>query len=241
MNSNITEIMHQVMTEELAKIYIANWKNISAFFDKKTLAYTLKHFKLRDFAIFDAVPVDSTGRYNYCVNRGYIQYTTNPVMEYVTEYSSHNGGGWERRVRKLCHKFVIPNRYQLTEKDFLKMALEYEFPYLMNYECGIYHMDEGCTREQIEEKKKGPNYRNKPKYEYFGDEIYVKVSPEYGSIYVPFIALKERNPEIIIKRHSQYHNSYYAGAGREEARNKSLSVLDTKETKKFFVHVIAGL
>ena len=83
-------------------------------------------------------------------------------------------------------------------------------------------MDEGCTREQIEEKKKGPNYRNKPKYEYFGDEIYVKVSPEYGSIYVPFIALKERNPEIIIKRHSQYHNSYYAGAGREEVGTKAL-------------------
>lgn len=241
MKSNITETMDQVMTEELAKVYIVNWKNISAFFDKKTLAYTLKHFKLRDFAIFDSVPAANIGMYNHYVNRGYIQYTAKPVMEYVTEYSDHNGGGWERRVQKLCHKFVVTNRYQLAEKDFLKMALEYEFPYLMNYEYQAYHMDEGCTREQIEAKKATLPYNSKRKDEYFGAEIYVKMAPNTPSVYVPFIALKERNPDIIINRHTTYHSSYYQGSGREEARSMSLNILEHKETQKFFVHVIAGL
>lgn len=235
----VNQFMDKVMTEDLASLYIKNWKNISALFEKKTLEKVLPNFTLRDFATLEDIPVNSTGTYNYYTKQGYLCYTPKPVACYVTEYSDHNGGGWERRVKKLCYSFIVPNRYQLREKELLYMALQLEFPYLKKYITAVYHMDEGCTRPQIEEHIKRSPYCRADNY--FGAEIYIKVHPDFGSIYVPFIALKEHDPDIVIQRHTTYHKGYYNGAGREEARAKSLSVLDTPEAKMLFMHITAGV
>lgn len=235
----VNQLMDQVMTEELAKVYIRNWKNIEAFFEKETLEKVLSNFDLRGFATFEDVPVNNTGRYNFCIKQGYICYTPKPVSCYVTEYSNHDGGGWERRVSRLCYSFIVPNQYQLREKELLTMALQQEFPYLKKYITAVYHMDSGCTRPQIEEHIKNSSCCRADNY--FGGEIYIKVHPDFGSIYVPFVALKEHNPDIIIQRHTTYHKAYYNGAGREEAKAKSLSVLDTPEAKMLFMHITAGV
>ena len=103
-------------------------------------------------------------------------------------------------------------------------------------------MEKGCTRKQIEEykKKHTSSYFTGGPDNYFGDEIYVHVKDKYQSIYVPYLALKERNPDIIITRHTKYHESYYGGGNRSEYLRKSLEVLQTPEAKRFFKHVKEG-
>jgi hypothetical protein len=121
-------------------------------------------------------------------------------------------------------------------------ALLLEFPYLAKYGVQAYHMEKGCTRKQIEEYKKRQtsSYFTGGPDNYFGDEIYVHVKDKYQSLYVPYLALKERNPDMIIARHTKYHQSYYRGSGREEGLKHSLEVLDTKEAKRFLKHVKEG-
>lgn len=238
----IKTTMNKQLTKVTAAIFVRNWANIAAFFDPKVLTQAVHQFKVRDFATFDYVRREHLGQLQHYDSKGYILLTPEPVMAYVTEYSDHNGGGWERRVQKLCYEYIVADNYQCREKDLIMAALLLEFPYLAKYGVQAYHMDKGCTRKQIEEYKKkntsyyftgGPN-------NCFGAEIYVRVKNNCQSIYVPYLALKERNPDIIVARHTKYHESYYKGGGREEYLKKSLEVLDTPEAKRFFKHVKEG-
>ena len=61
------------------------------------------------------------------------------------------------------------------------------------------------------------------------------------NLYVPFIALRDKDPQIIIDRHTSYFKEYY---GTHESRkpylDKALSVLEFDSTKEFFEHVKSG-
>lgn len=238
----IKKTMNKQLTKTTAAIFVRNWANIAAFFDPKVLTQAVHQFKVRDFATFDYVRREHLRQLQCYDAKGYILLTPEPVMAYVTEYSNHDGGGWERRVQKLCYEYIVADNYQCREKDLIMAALLLEFPYLAKYGIQAYHMDKGCTRKQIEEykKKRTSSYFTSGPDNYFGDEIYVHVKDKYQSLYVPYLALKERNPDMIVSRHTKYHQSYYNGSGREEALKHSLEVLDTKEAKRFLKHVKEG-
>lgn len=238
----IKETMDKKLTKVDAAIFVRNWANIAAFFDPKVLTQAVHQFKVRDFATFDYVRRENLGQLRHYDAKGYILLTPEPVMSYVTEYSNHDGGGWERRVQRLCYEYIVPDDYQLKEKELLLSALTSEFPYLAKYGVQAYHMEEGCTKKQIDEYKKAHtnSFFSCGVNNYFGDEIYVNVKDLCQSIYVPYIALKEHNPDIIITRHTKYHESYYGGGNRSEYLRKSLEVLETPEAKRFFKHVKEG-
>lgn len=238
----IKKTMDKELTKATAAIFVRNWANIAAFFDPKVLTQAVHQFKVRDFATFDYVRRENIGQLQRYDAKGYILLTPEPVMAYVTEYSNHNGGGWERRVQKLCYEYIVADNYQLREKDLIMAALLLEFPYLSKYGVQAYHMDKGCTRKQIDEYKKvhTNSFFSCGVNNYFGDEIYVNVKNSCQSIYVPYIALKEHNPDIIITRHTKYYESYYGGGNKNEYLRKSLEVLETPEAKRFFKHVKEG-
>lgn len=232
----IKTTMDKELTKVTAAIFVRNWANIAAFFDSKVLTQAVHQFKVRDFATFDYVRRERLGQLQHYDSKGYILLTPEPVMAYVTEYSDHNGGGWERRVQKLCYEYIVADNYQVKEKDLIKTACEFEFPYLQKFLVSHYHMDSPATRKEVEtlKKERGVGYKS-----WYGAECYVRIGAGM-SLYVPYMALKEKDPEIIIKRHSEYHKSYYNRKGCEEILKKKVNLLETKEAKKFFEHVKKG-
>ena len=219
----ITETMDATMYFAQAQIYITNWKNIEAFFKKETLEEVLKNFKIRDFATFEYIPKEATGTYNYYINLGYVLVTPNPVSAPYKEYATFKGKVWETTNYRLCYEFIVRDSYQLREKDLIRMALEIEFPYLKSFRYSVYHMDRKDDSDElylcVDENPNGTTYLSNK------------------SIYVPLMALKTKNPQIAIDRHTSYFNSYYRGTGREEYLKVSLALLETPIAKKFFEYV----
>ena len=216
----ITETMDATLDFAKAKVFISHWDIIEEFFKKSTLEEVLKNFKVRDFATFEYIPKENIGAYNHYIKQGYVLITPNPVSAPFKEYATFKGKVWETTNYRLCYEFIVRDNYQLREKDLVRMALEVEFPYLKSFEYSVYHMDKKDDSNElylcVDETPVGTTY--------LGNK----------SVYVPLKALKEKNPQIIIDRHTSYFKDYYRGAGREEYCDRSLALLETPIAKKFF-------
>lgn len=216
----ITETMDATLDFAKAKVFISHWDIIEEFFKKSTLEEVLKNFKVRDFATFEYIPKENIGVYNHYIKQGYVLITPNPVSAPFKEYATFKGKVWETTNYRLCYEFIVRDNYQLKEKDLLKMALEIEYPYLKSFKYSIYHMNENNDLNElyvcVDENPNGTTYLSNK------------------SIYVPLMALKTKNPQIAIDRHTSYFNSYYRGTGREEYLKASLALLETPIAKKFF-------
>ena len=228
-NIDINTTMGTLMDFDLAKKYIRNFNNIEQLFDREVIARILPRFELRDFAIFEYVPIENQGTIDYYIRMGYIQITENPVMHYVTEYAYFKGRQWESRVSKPCVGFIVPDNYQLAEKRLLKKLLVFAYPYLncAEYYNGIqaYHADN----------------REVDKNEFYMSFYSSPCDTEKVSLYVPFKALRDKDPQIIIDRHTSYFKSYYGSdVSRKQYLDKALSVLEFNSTKEFFEHVKSG-
>ena len=228
-NIDINTTMSTLMDFDLAKKYIRNFGNIEQLFDKKVIATVLPRFELRDFAIFEYVPTENQGTIDYYTRMGYIRITEKPVMSYVTEYAYFKGRQWESRVSKPCIEFIVPDNYQLAEKRLLKKLLVSAYPYLncAEYYNGIqaYHADN----------------REVDKNEFYMSFYSSPCDTEKVSLYVPFKALRDKDPQIIIDRHTSYFEWYYRISGaNKQYLDKALSVLEFDSTKEFFEHVKSG-
>lgn len=228
-NIDINTTMGILMDFDLAKKYIRNFNNIEQLFDKDVIARVLPRFELRDFAIFEYVPTENQGTIDYCTRMGYIRITENPVMHYVTEYAYFKGRQWESRVSKPCIEFIVPDNYQLAEGRLLKKLLFAAYPYL---NCAEYY-------EAI--KVYHADAREVDKNEFYMSFYSNPYDTEKVSLYVPFKALRDKDPQIIIDRHTSYHKEYYGNdASRKQYLDKALSVLEFDSTKEFFEHVKSG-
>lgn len=151
---------------------------------------------------------------------GYVLITPNPVSAPYKEYMDYKGKTWETTSYRLCYEFIVRDSYQLREKDLIKMALEIEFPYLKSFRYSVYHMDRKDDSDElylcVDENPIGTTY--------LGNK----------SVYVPLKALKEKNSQVAIDRHTSYFKNYYRGAGREEYLKASLALLETPIAKQFF-------
>ena len=228
-NFDINTTMGTLMDFDLAKKYIRNFGNIEQLFDKDVIARVLPLFELRDFAIFEYVPTENQGTIDYCTRMGYIRITENPVMSYVTEYAYFKGRQWESRVSKPCIEFIVPDNYQLAEKRLLKKLLVSAYPYL---NCAEYY-----NRIQAYHADK----REVDKNEFYMSFYSSPCNTEKVPLYVPFKALRDKDPQIIIDRHTSYFKSYYGNdVSRKQYLDKALSVLEFDSTKEFFEHVKSG-
>ena len=228
-NIDINTTMSTLMDFDLAKKYIRNFGNIEQLFDKDAIARVLPLFELRDFAIFEYVPAENQGTIDYYTRMGYIRITENPVMHYVTEYAYFKGRQWESRVSKPCIEFIVCDAHQLAEGRLLKKLLFAAYPYL---NCAEYYDAIKAYHADSREVDKNEFYINFYSSPYDTEKV---------SLYVPFKALRDKNPQIIIDRHTSYHKGYY---GTHESRkpylDKALSVLEFDSTKEFFEHVKSG-
>ena len=228
-NIDINTTMSTLMDFDLAKKYIRNFNNIEQLFDREVIARVLPRFKLRDFATFEYVPTENRGTIDYYTHMGYIRITENPVMSYVTEYAYFKGRQWESRVSKLCIEFIVPDNYQLAEGRFLKKLLFAAYPYL---NCAEYY-------EAI--KVYHADAREVDKNEFYMSFYSNPCDTEKVSLYVPYKALRDKDPQIIIDCHTSYHKEYYGNdASRKQYLDKALSVLEFDSTKEFFEHVKSG-
>ena len=228
-NIDITAAMNTMMDFNLAKKYIRNFGNIEQLFDKDIIAKVLPSFQLRDFAIFEYVPTENQGTIDYYTRMGYIRITGNPVMHYVTEYAYFKGRQWESRVSKPCIEFIVPDNYQLAEKRLLKKLLVFAYPYL---NCAEYYLMIQAYHVDMREVDKNEFYMS-----FYSNPC----DTEKVSLYVPYKALRDKDPQIIIDRHTSYFKSYYGNdASSKQYLDKALSVLEFDSTKEFFEHVKSG-
>ena len=228
-NVDIKTSMDTLMDFNLAKKYIRNFGIIEQLFDRETISYVLPRFQLRDFATFEYIPTENLGMINYHVSKGYIQITEKPVWHYVTEYANFRGRTWESRVPKLCLEFIVPDSYQLREKDLLKKLLVMAYPYL---NCAEYYLMIQAYHVDMREVDKNEFYMS-----FYSNPC----DTEKVSLYVPYKALRDKDPQIIIDRHTSYFKSYYGNdASSKQYLDKALSVLEFDSTKEFFEHVRTG-
>ena len=228
-NIDINTTMGTPMDFDLAKKYIRNFGNIEQLFDKDVIARVLPLFELRDFATFEYVPTENQGTIDYCTRMGYIRITENPVMSYVTEYAYFKGRQWESRVSKLCIEFIVPDNYQLAEERLLKKLLVSAYPYL---NCAEYYNVIQAYHVNLREVDKNEFYMS-----FYSNPCNTEKVP----LYVPYKALRDKDPQIIIDRHTSYHKEYYGTSeSKKSYLDKALSVLEFDSTKEFFEHVKSG-
>ena len=228
-NIDIIATMGTLMDFDLAKKYIRNFGNIEQLFDKDVIARVLPRFELRDFATFEYVPTENLGMINHYIKYGYIQITEKPVMHYVTEYAYFKGRQWESRVSKPCIEFIVCDAHQLAERALLKKLLVSAYPYL---NCAEYYNAIQTYHADVKEVDKNEFYMS----------FYSSPSAtEKISLYVPYKALRDKDPQIIIDRHTSYFKWYYRiSEANKQYLDKALSVLEFDSTKEFFEHVKSG-
>lgn len=198
-------------------LFVANAKYYWTCFKPETIKTALNAFTLRNFTDTHYIPYDSPIVQRYAA-KGYpiIERKTlisHPIKEYKGDYS--------RDVNKLCYEFVLPSNYSLYERDFFKLCLFTEYPFLRDYTLAIYRMDKEDT--------------------WFFLEIPKNELPEKScgkSVYVPISALMTCDPERIIAVHTGYFNGYYKD--KPEYLEASLALLKTPTALRFFEDVKAG-
>ena len=169
------DYMNRPLTMTTAEKFISNFKRYSIF-SEEALKNAISGFRIKDFATTHYCPVENSAYYE----KRYPRYTAKPVSHLYKEYKAE----WEREVHKLSYAYIVPDNYQLKEKDVFEKALFYTNPELRVLDWSIYHFD----RED--------------------SDIYLKTSS--GSVYCPIIALVKNDINAIIKRHTSYHKKYYS-------------------------------
>lgn len=207
------------ITLEEAKRYIPNFEKCYKYFSEEAILAALnsEFGRFGSFVTFEYVPVDR-GDHNYH-EKNYLKIAEH-VSSYVRESTTIRGETWERTVSKICDKYLVPNKHDLNSSNLYKFMLLHDYPYLINYHMNVYHLDR----------------------EGYKDEFYpsMKNGDEKLSLYVPYIALREKEPQIIIDRVSSYWKWYYNSPNRKEYLDKQLSILDWDSTKEFLEHVRTG-
>ena len=207
-----TSYMAQTLDMEKARMFIQNFKNYEVIFSEETLEKALSKFRVTDFATFKPIPIQQSNYYE----EKYPRYSKEH-LEYFSDYIDKNGITYEARIKKLAYSYIVPNPYQLNEKEFLRECLILSIPEIDKFKWEMYHLD---SYEDYKTHKK-----------YYSD-IYLKTTE--GSLYCPVEALVNYDKEAIMERHISYHKSYYNTSDRKKYLDKSLSVLDTIEVELLF-------
>lgn len=208
---------HKITMEE-AERYIPNFEKCHKYFNEEAILFALNSENARfgNFVTTKFIPINDGGKKYY--EKHYLKIAEH-VSSYVTEYTFIHGEQWERTVSKICDEFLIENS-SLDSPKLYSIMLNYDYPFLKDYITNVYRFN--ATEHE--------------------DEFYVsmKNKDEKLCLYVPYMALKEKNPQGIIDRTNSYWKSYYDSPDRKEYLNKQLAILNWESTKEFFEHVRTG-
>ena len=207
-----TSYMAQTLDIEKARLFVSNFKNYEAIFPEGILTTALLNFRVTDFATFQAIETEHSRYYE----ERYPRYS-NAHLEYFSDYVYKNGIAYEARIQKQAYSYIVPNSYQLNEKELLETCLILTIPEIDKFQWDMYHLD------------RYEDYKTHKKYY---SDIYLKTTE--GSLYCPVEALVNYDKEAIMERHTSYHKSYYNTSDRKKYLDKSLSVLDTIEVELLF-------
>ncbi len=101
-----------------------------------------------------------------------------------TETKYIKGEEWKREYRAQAIQYRTRSHYQTFDSEILKALLNKKFSYFSMLKWDIYALH-----------SEAENW-----------EIYLKT--EFGSVYVPVMALMKNDIEMIIKRMTEYHNDF---------------------------------
>lgn len=209
---DLTEYLNQTMDIEKARLFVSNFKNYEAIFPEEVLTTALLNFRVTDFATFKAIEVQHSRYYE----ERYPRYSKEH-LEYFSDYITKNGEVYEARIQKLAYSYIVPNPYQLNEKELLETCLVLTIPEIDKFKWDMYHLN---------------SYEDNKTHKIIYSDIYLKTAE--GSLYCPIEALVNYDKEAIIERHTSYHKGYYNTSDRKKYLDKSLSVLDTLEVELLF-------
>lgn len=197
------------ITLEEADRYICNWDSWENCFSKSTLEWILENLSIGDICAIHYIPQDrvvpdSYWEKNYkreCIDR------CHSFEEYQGNTDFH------RTVYLPAIGYRVPYKYQNGGNlaKVYREALIRDYPYLKDYKFESYV----------------PSYIP-------NTEIYIKLTYKNSkgedvttTLYTPVQALKEKNSELIFKRHWDYNNDYYRT--QPELKEKILGVLKSRE------------
>lgn len=197
------------ITLEEADRYICNWDSWENCFSKSTLEWILENLSIGDICAIHYIPQDrvvpdSYWEKNYkreCIDR------CHSFEEYQGNTDFH------RTVYLPAIGYRVPYKYQNGGNlaKVYREALIRDYPYLKDYKFESYV----------------PSYIP-------NTEIYIKLTYKNNkgedvttTLYTPVQALKEKNSELIFKRHWDYNNDYYRT--QPELKEKILGVLKSRE------------
>ena len=197
------------ITLEEADRYIRNWDSWENCFSKSTLEWILENLSIGDICAIHYIPQDrvvpdSYWEKNYkreCIDR------CHSFEEYQGNTDFH------RTVYLPAIGYRVPYKYQNVGNlaKVYREALIRDYPYLKDYKFESYV----------------PSYIP-------NTEIYIKLTYKNNkgedvttTLYTPVQALKEKNSELIFKRHWDYNNDYYRT--QPELKEKILGVLKSRE------------
>ena len=182
--------------------FIRNFDNYKKFFTDKAIRNALNNVGPEDFTSkVDAYNCEDS----YYLSQGY------PCLgECSEEHWVHNPSGPDYKVQNKGHRYLVPDKYQLKEANFLKDCMLYDYPYMNKYfyKCDIrlYHLD-----NPFEFYITVSDYRDKRGY------------MKEASLYIPFICLKEKSIKPAMDRMTKYFNWYYKD---EEERKIHLGLME---------------
>ena len=133
---DLTEYLNQTMDIEKARLFVSNFKNYEAIFSKYVLTKALSNFRVKDFATFEAVPIEHSRYYE----ERYPRYS-NAHLESFSDYVYKNGIAYEARIQKSAYSYIVPNHHQLNEKKFLEACLVLTIPEIDKFKWDMYHLN----------------------------------------------------------------------------------------------------
>lgn len=197
------------ITLEEADRYIRNWDSWENCFSKSTLEWILENLSIGDICAIHYIPQDRV------VPDGYWEKNyERECIERCHSFEEYQGDtDFHRTVYLPAIGYRVPYKYQQVGKlkAIYKAALLRDYPYLNDYKFESYV----------------PSYSPNP-------EIYIKLTYKNNkgedatvTLYTPVQALKEKNSELIFKRHWDCNNDYYRT--QPELKEKILGVLKSRE------------
>ena len=197
------------ITLEEASRYIYNWESWEQCFSKYTLEWILENLSIGDICAIHYIPQE------YATPDSY--WEKNYERECIDNYHSfeeyQGNTDFHRTVHLPAIGYRVPYKYQNVGNlaKVYREALLREYPYLKDYKFESYV----------------PSYSP-------NTEIYIKLTYKNSkgedvtvTLYTPVQALKEKNSELIFKRHWDYNNNYYRT--QPEYKEKILGVLKSRE------------
>ena len=183
--------------------FIRNFDNYKKFFTDSAIKNALSNTGPNDFTTKEDA-------YD-CMDDFYLRQGYPCLGECSTEQWVHNPSGPDYKIVRKGHRYIVPDKYQLKEAGFLKDCMLYDYPYMKKYfgkfDIRLYHLD-----NPFEFYITVSDYTDKRGYK------------KEGTLYIPFVCLKEKSIKPAVERMTKYFNWYYKD---EDERKIHLDLMKT--------------